>query len=122
MYKHKIINLNFYGSTGLRIFLRIDNLAGFFNMEVLKKLLNKRGVYNTFQVLSLFDNFRADKCSFYKKLNEFSYYNSFLRIKNTLIKNELLKIDNHNASCYYELTSKGKEMFVLLKKLDELLK
>ncbi len=91
-------------------------------MEVLKRLLNKQGVYNTFQVLSLFDNFRADKYAFYKKLNEFSYYNSFLRIKNTLIKNELLKVDNHNKTCYYELTSKGKEMLVLLKKIDELLK
>jgi len=91
-------------------------------MKTLKNLLNKRGLYNTFQVLSLFDNYRADKCSFYKKLNEFSYYNSFLRIKNSLIKNNLLKIDNHNIICYYELTSKGKEMFGLLKKIDMLLK
>ncbi|MFX0105769.1 MAG: hypothetical protein ACFE75_09780 [Candidatus Hodarchaeota archaeon] len=91
-------------------------------MEVLKKLLNKRGIYNTFQVLSQFDNFRANKYSFYKKLNEFSYYNSFLRIKNILIKNDLLNVDNHNKSCYYELTPKGIEMFGLLKELDELIK
>ena len=91
-------------------------------MEDLKKLLNKRGLYDTFQVLSLFDNFRADKYSFYQKLNEFSYYNSFLRIKKTLIKNELLHVDNHNKTCVYELTSKGKEMLFLLKKLDNLLK
>ncbi len=90
-------------------------------MEVLKTLLNKRGVYNTFQVLSLFDNFRAGKYTFYKKLNEFSYYNSFLRIKDDLIKNGLLNVDNHNKSCFYELTSKGKEVFFLLKKLDKLL-
>ncbi len=90
-------------------------------MEVLIKLLNKRGIYNTFQVLSLFDNFRADKYTFYKKLNEFSYYNSFLRIKDALIKRGLLIVDKHNKSCYYELTSKGREVFALLKKLDELL-
>ncbi|MHA2400567.1 MAG: hypothetical protein ACXADU_16975 [Promethearchaeota archaeon] len=90
-------------------------------MEVLIKLLNKRGIYNTFQVLSLFDDFRADKYTFYKKLNEFSYYNSFLRIKDALIKRGLLIVDKHNKSCYYELTSKGREVFALLKKLDELL-
>ena len=91
-------------------------------MEILKKLLNKRGLYNTFKVLSFFDNFRADKYSFYEKLNEFSYYNSFLRIKNALIKNELINVGYHNKTCYYELTPKGKEMFILLKKLDNLLK
>ncbi|MHA2391782.1 MAG: hypothetical protein ACXAEX_07420 [Promethearchaeota archaeon] len=91
-------------------------------MEVLKKLLNKRGVYNTFQVLSLFGDYRADKYTFYQKLNEFSYYNSFLRIKKDLIEIGLLNVDNHNKSCYYELTPKGIEMFHLLKKIDELLK
>ncbi|MFX1522412.1 MAG: hypothetical protein ACFFCC_02790 [Promethearchaeota archaeon] len=91
-------------------------------MKVLKKLLNKQGLYNTFQVLSLFDDYRADKYTFYQKLNEFSNYNSFLRIKNDLIKNELLNVDNHNKNCYFELTVKGREMFVLLKKIDELLK
>ncbi|MFW9895302.1 MAG: hypothetical protein ACFFD7_05810 [Candidatus Thorarchaeota archaeon] len=91
-------------------------------MEVLKKLLNKQGLYNTFQVLSLFDNYRTDKYTFYQKLNEFSNYNSFLRIKNDLIKNELLNVDNHKKNCYFELTVKGREMFFLLKKLDELLK
>ena len=90
-------------------------------MEVLIKLLNKRGIFNTFQVLSLFDNFRAGKYAFYKKLNEFSYYNSFLRVKDDLIKNGLLNIDNHNTSCFYELTSKGKDVFALLKKLDKIL-
>ncbi|MHA2282198.1 MAG: hypothetical protein ACXAC5_15250 [Promethearchaeota archaeon] len=91
-------------------------------MEVLIKLLNKRGIFNTFQVLSLFDNFRAGKYAFYKKLNEFSYYNSFLRVKDDLIKNGLLNIDSHNASCFYELTSKGQDVFALLKKIDKILK
>lgn len=90
-------------------------------MENLRKLLNKRGLYNTFKVLSLFDNFRADKYSFYKRLNEFSHYNSFLRIKNELIEKELLFIDNHNKTSYYELTTKGKRMLSLLKELDKML-
>jgi predicted transcriptional regulator len=90
-------------------------------MDELIKLLNKRGIYITFKVLSLFDNFRADKHSFYQKLNEFSYYNSFLRIKNKLLESELLNISNHNKTAYYELTSKGKRMFFLLKELQKLL-
>ena len=90
-------------------------------MEKLRKLLNKRGLYNTFNVLSLFDNYRADKHSFYQKLIEFSHYNSFLRIKEDLLEKNLLLIDNHNKASYYELTAKGKHMYCLLKELYKLI-
>ncbi|MFW9772080.1 MAG: hypothetical protein ACFFFB_07190 [Candidatus Heimdallarchaeota archaeon] len=90
-------------------------------MENLLKLLNKKGLYNTFRVLSLFDNYRADKYEFYQKLNEFSYYNSFHRIKHVLIEKNLLVVTNHGERPYYELTSKGKRMFILLKELNKLL-
>jgi predicted transcriptional regulator len=90
-------------------------------MEELIKLLNKRGLYNTFNVLSLFNNYRADKHSFYQKLNEFSHYNSFLRIKNELLEKKLLLINNHNKASYYELTSKGKRMLSLIKELNKLI-
>jgi predicted transcriptional regulator len=90
-------------------------------MEELIRLFKKRGIFNTFQVLSLFENFRADKYRFYQKLNKFSNYNSFLRVKDALIKNELLKINYNNGSCYFELTSKGKRMFFILQELNSLL-
>ncbi len=90
-------------------------------MEELRKLLNKRGLYNTFNVLSLFDNYKADKHLFYQKLNEFSHYNSFLRIKDDLIEKELLLVNNHNRVSYYELTSKGRRMYSLLKELYNLI-
>ncbi|MFX0007099.1 MAG: hypothetical protein ACFFA7_16405 [Promethearchaeota archaeon] len=89
-------------------------------MEKLRKLLNKRGLYNTFNVLSLFDNYRADKHLFYQRLNEFSHYNSFLRIKEELLEKKLLIVDNHNKASYYELTAKGKRMYCLLKELYKL--
>ncbi|MFX0041185.1 MAG: hypothetical protein ACFFAB_17735 [Candidatus Heimdallarchaeota archaeon] len=90
-------------------------------MEKLRKLLNKRGLYNTFNVLSLFNNYRADKHLFYQRLNEFSHYNSFLRIKDELLEKNLLLVDNHNKVSYYELTAKGKRMYSLLKELYKLI-
>lgn len=90
-------------------------------MEDLIKLLNKRGLYNTFKVFSLFDNYRAEKHGFYQKLTEFSHYNSFLRLKNKLLEKNILVVHNHNKTTYFELTSKGKRVFSLLKELEELI-
>ncbi|MFX0001380.1 MAG: hypothetical protein ACFE9Q_17375 [Candidatus Hodarchaeota archaeon] len=90
-------------------------------MEKLIKLLNKRGLYNTFKVFSIFDQYRADKHSFYQKLTEFSHYNSFLRIKDKLLEKNILVIHNNNRTTYFELTPKGKHIFSLLKELEELL-
>ncbi|MFX0030093.1 MAG: hypothetical protein ACFE8B_12845 [Candidatus Hermodarchaeota archaeon] len=90
-------------------------------MEELIKLLKRRGVYNTLIIISSFQNFRVDKHTFYHKLNEFSHYNSFIRIKDELIQKGLLEIQLNNSSCYFELTHKGQRMLYLLKELDKLL-
>lgn len=94
----------------------------FLMMDELIKLLKKRGIYNTFNVISLFQNFRVDKHSFYMKLNEFSHYNSFIRVKDELIEKGLLNVILNNGACYFELTHKGQRMLYLLKELDKLLK
>ncbi|MFX0134458.1 MAG: hypothetical protein ACFFDN_12535 [Candidatus Hodarchaeota archaeon] len=91
-------------------------------MEELIRLFKKRGIFNTFQVLSLFENFRANKYMFYQKLNKFSNYNSFLRVKDALIKKKLLHVNYNNGSCYFELTPKGKRVYFILKELNNLLK
>jgi len=90
-------------------------------MKELVKLFKKKGVFNTFHTLSQFDQFRADKHMFYQKLNEFSNYNSFLRVKKELIAKDLLNITKNNGVANIELTSKGKRMFFILKELNELL-
>jgi len=60
--------------------------------------------------------------TFYQKLNEFSYYNSFLRIKSKLIERELIVIEKKSTKRIIRLTQKGKTVLERLIELDGLLK
>ena len=60
------------------------------DFDKLYLFLNKRGFFNTFQVLSQYKDYRAEKGDFYKQLNEFSNYNSFLRLKVKLLETGLI--------------------------------
>ncbi len=48
------------------------------DFEELYLVLNKRGFFNTFQVLSQYKEYKAEKGEFYRTLIEFSNYYSFL--------------------------------------------
>ena len=91
------------------------------NFEELYSVLNKRGFFNTFEVLSQFKEYKAEKGDFYRILTEFSNYNSFLRIKDKLIEINLIHIDQNNGVEYIGLTEKGLSVYDNLIRLNELI-
>lgn len=92
------------------------------DFEKLYLVLNKRGFFNTFQVLSQYRDYRAEKGDFYKRLNEFSNYNSFLRLKDKLLEMNLIQLDSNYGEEYIGLTEKGKTVFGNLLQLNDLIK
>ncbi|MFX1302559.1 MAG: hypothetical protein ACFFBV_09575 [Promethearchaeota archaeon] len=92
------------------------------DFEELYLVLNKRGFFNTFQVLSQYKEYKAEKGEFYRTLIEFSNYNSFLRIKNKLLKIELIHLEINNGEEYIGLTEKGKTVYESLVQLNNLIK
>ena len=92
------------------------------DFEELYSVLNKRGFFNTFQVLSQYKEYKAEKGEFYRTLTEFSNYNSFLRIKNKLLKTKLIHLEINNGEEYIGLTEKGKTVYESLVQLNNLIK
>ncbi len=90
----------------------LDDLIGF---------LKKKGFRDTFQVLTQFKNNKTDKHTFYNELNKFSYYNSYFRVKEDLIKKGLLSIKKINKKKYIQLTKKGLEVYNKLIEINELI-
>ncbi|MFX1501765.1 MAG: hypothetical protein ACFFDH_12445 [Promethearchaeota archaeon] len=91
------------------------------SFEELYSVLNKRGFFNTFQVLSQFKEYKAEKGEFYRILTNFSNYNSFLRIKDKLIASKLIKLESNNGQEYIGLTEKGESVYNSLLLLNELI-
>jgi predicted transcriptional regulator len=91
------------------------------SFEELYLVLNKRGFFNTFEVLSHFKEYKAEKGDFYRILTEFSNYNSFLRIKDKLIEIKLIHIEQNNGTEYIGLTEKGLSVYDNLIRLNELI-
>ena len=83
--------------------------------------MRKRGFWDTFRILGETEDKKMERHEFYKKLNEFSYYNSFLRIKNKLIEKGLIIIDSHEKKRFFRLTEKGVAVYTKLKELNDLL-
>jgi hypothetical protein len=92
------------------------------NFEELYSVLNKRGFFNTFLVIAEFENYEAEKGAFYRRLTEFSHYNSFLRIKDKLLKIKLIDLEKRNGAKYIKLTDKGKTVYDNLLELNNLIK
>jgi len=85
-------------------------------------LLKKKGFKDTFQVLINQDNYKADKHTFYKELKKFSYYNSFLRVKEELIKKGIIEIEYTNSRVkYIKLTKKGVALYNKLSEINDLI-
>ena len=91
------------------------------SFEELYSVLNKRGFFNTFEVLSQFKEYKAEKGDFYRILTEFSNYNSFLRIKDKLLNIKLIHIEQNNGAEYIGLTEKGLSVYDSLVRLNELI-
>lgn len=91
------------------------------SFEELYLVLNKRGFFNTFQVLSQFKEYKAEKGEFYRILTDFSNYNSFLRIKDKLMESKLINLERNNGQEYIGLTEKGKSVYDSLLVLNELI-
>lgn len=91
------------------------------SFEELYSVLNKRGFFNTFEVLSQFKEYKAEKGDFYRILTEFSNYNSFLRIKDRLLEIKLIHIEQNNGSEFIGLTDKGLSVYEGLVRLNELI-
>ncbi len=85
-------------------------------------LMKKKGFKDTYQVLINQKDYRADKHTFYNELNKFSYYNSFFRVKEELIKKGLIEIENTSKVKYIKLTEKGLELYNKLNDLNQMLK
>ena len=91
------------------------------SFEELYSVLNKRGFFNIFIVLSQYKEFKAEKGEFYRKLIEFSNYNSFLRIKDKMVETNLINLEKGNGTEYIELTEKGKSVYDNLLLLEKLI-
>ena len=88
----------------------------------LKTFLRNKGVFDTFQILTQFKNYKVAKHTFYKKLNEFSYYNAFLRVKDKLLEKGIINIKKERGVPFISLTKKGVTLFEMLKELNNLIK
>ncbi|MFX1259689.1 MAG: hypothetical protein ACFFAN_17690 [Promethearchaeota archaeon] len=83
--------------------------------------LKKKGFRDTFEVLIKCKNYKTDKRSFYKELNKFSYYNSFFRVKEDLIRRGLIKIEKVNKKKNIKLTKKGLLVYNKLSEINDLI-
>ncbi|MHA1843159.1 MAG: hypothetical protein ACTSWE_02675 [Promethearchaeota archaeon] len=104
------------------------------NIDELFSFLKKKGFRDTFYVLSKFKNHKTDKHTFYNELNKFSYYNSFFRIKDELIKKGLIEITDVDSAknskkknksrknnAVIQLTKKGKDVYDKLIEINQLI-
>lgn len=90
--------------------------------QELIKLLTQKGFKDTFSILSKQKNFQVDKHTFYNQLNNFSYYNSFIRIKNKLLNKGLIELTyNNNKFKSIKLTKKGITLLTKLREINELI-
>ncbi len=80
--------------------------------------MKKKGFKDTLQILSKRKDYKINKHTFYKELNKFSYYNSFLRVKDILLNRNIIYVKkNKNKKLEISLTPKG---VVILEKIQEL--
>ena len=90
--------------------------------DELVRFLKHKGINDVFEVLSQFSNFRAEIHQFYNKLNEFSYYNSFFRVRERLLDAGIIEIKKGRKANYISLTAKGKEIYRKLTELNDIIK
>lgn len=94
-------------------------------MDDLIELMKKRGFKDTLTILVGSDSNEMRKSEFYDKLNEISYYNSYLRIKDDLLHYKLIEMETKNGGGrqdeYIRITSKGIYMYQQLTEISTFL-
>ena len=90
--------------------------------EDLIGLLKKKGFKDTLAVLINQKDYKTDKHTFYNELNKFSYYNSFFRVKEDLIKKGLIVIENTSKVKTIKLTEKGFAVYTKLNEINDMVK
>ena len=90
-------------------------------LNELIRLFKKKGFRDVYQVLMQYKDYKVDKHTFYNDLNKFSYYNSFFRVKDELIKKGLIEIEQNNKVKYIKLTNKGLDIYNKLSEIDTLI-
>ena len=91
------------------------------SLDVQFRFLKKRGIWDTYEILTKFKNYQTSIHTFYKELNKFSYYNSFLRIKDKLIRKGLVIIETQNKEKIIRLTKKGITIYLKLVEINNML-
>ncbi|MEJ2293332.1 MAG: hypothetical protein P8Y23_01010 [Candidatus Lokiarchaeota archaeon] len=71
--------------------------------------------------MTQFKNYKTDKHTFYNELNKFSYYNSFFRVKDDLLKRGLIEIEHNDKKKYVKLTDKGLDVYNRLVEINKLI-
>ena len=90
-------------------------------LNKLRGLLRNIGFWHTLAIMSKFENFNGGikLKDFYKILNNFSYYNAFLRIREDLVSLNLIEINEKpNLPNTIKLTEKGMKISEILKYLN----
>ena len=90
-------------------------------LDDLFNIFKKKGFRDTYEILTKFKNFKTNIHTFYKELNKFSYYNSFLRIKHKLIRMRLIIIETQNRDKIIRLTKKGIDIYNKLVEINDML-
>ena len=91
------------------------------SIDELTTLLKKKGFRDIFQILIPNKGYKCEKRAFYNELNKFSYYNSFFRIKDELIKRGLLEIEINDGKKYIKLTKRGVEVYNKLMEIKDII-
>jgi len=84
--------------------------------------LKQKGIRDIFHILTQFENYKTDMKTFHKELKRISYYNSFYRVKDALIKSGIIIIKKYNRKKYIALSTKGINIYNKLVELAELLR
>ena len=87
------------------------------------KLFRRRGFSETMGILDSFENDECVQAKFFEKLSaENSYPNTYFRVKNELLQNDLIayKLNANNEKVIY-LTNRGKKVWNLVQDIENVL-
>ena len=108
--------------------INLDKLTYAGNLENLRDVENNKNyqfvkgdIADNEIVSGIFKNNKVDKHTFYNELNKFSYYNSFFRVKDELIKKGLIKIEVDANKKYIVLTEKGLNVYNKLVEINKII-
>lgn len=90
-------------------------------MDDIINLIKKKGFRDTMEVLLANDKDKMGKHKFYEKLNDFSYYNAFFRVKKVLIEKGIIEIEKNGREKYIRLTPKGQYICEKLNEMNALI-